>query len=319
MADATVQHDPQHMQCMEIWGGNELANTGVTMPGLDAWVYCRPYEDADAGGDVYYVSSCATGRITRLLVADVSGHGAAVCDTAGELRSLMRRFVNHLDQTKFVGSMNARFTTYAKSGCFATAVVTTFFAPTNELALCVAGHPPPLWYRATRKTWEYLQQETVADLSNVPLGIMSLGEYEQFDVRLGLDDLVLCYTDSLVEARLPHGQEVGQAGLLDIVRTLDATVPATFIPGLLEAIDARTDGGLRNDDVTALLFRPNGNAPSVPLRDRAMAPVRIARAAFKSIGRGMPLPDLSIATLGGVVWQRLNRWRRGGKAAKRMD
>src|SRR5687768_18611008 len=56
-------------------GGNQPADSGVVMAGLDAWVYCRPYHGAAAGGDVYYVSSCATGRITRLLVADVSGHG----------------------------------------------------------------------------------------------------------------------------------------------------------------------------------------------------------------------------------------------------
>ena len=57
---------------------------------------------ADAGGDVYYVSACATGRITRLLVADVSGHGANVRDTAISLRDLMRQYVNHIDQTRFV-------------------------------------------------------------------------------------------------------------------------------------------------------------------------------------------------------------------------
>ena len=70
------------MQCMEVWGGNAQTESSVSMSGLDAWVYCQPYGSADAGGDVYYVSSCATGRITRLLVADVSGHGAAVHETA---------------------------------------------------------------------------------------------------------------------------------------------------------------------------------------------------------------------------------------------
>lgn len=314
-----VTADSQHMQCMEIWGGNELANTGVTMPGLDAWVCCRPFEAAEAGGDVYYVSSCATGRITRLLVADVSGHGAAVCDTAGALRTLMRRYVNHLDQTKFVGSMNAKFTTFAKAGCFATAVVTTFFAPTNELALCVAGHPPPLWYRAKAKRWTYLQQETTTDAANVPLGIIDISEYEQFDVRLSIDDLILCYTDSLIEAREPDGEQLGQDGLLDIVRLLDASTPDRFIPALLDAIDARTAGGLKNDDVTALLFRPNGNAPGTPLRERMLAPFRIIAGAMKSMGKGVPLPDLSVANIGGSIWPRLNRWRRADKAAKHVE
>src|SRR5205085_11389593 len=80
------QSNAKHMQCMEVWGGNAQTNNGVSMLGLDAWVYSKPYESAEAGGDVYYVSSCATGRITRLLVADVSGHGNAVSETAGVLR-----------------------------------------------------------------------------------------------------------------------------------------------------------------------------------------------------------------------------------------
>src|SRR5437899_58220 len=94
------------MQCMEVWGGNQVVDSSVAMAGLDAWVYSRPYGQADGGGDVHYVSSCATGRITRLLVADVSGHGVAVCDVAAQLRTLMRRYVNYLDQTRFVRSMN---------------------------------------------------------------------------------------------------------------------------------------------------------------------------------------------------------------------
>jgi hypothetical protein len=114
----------QLMHCMEVWGGNEVADQGVVIAGLDAWVYCRPYKDAIGGGDVYYVSACATGRITRLLIADVSGHGSAVSEIAARLRTLMRRYVNFLDQTQFVHSLNAQFTALSEDCCFATAVVT---------------------------------------------------------------------------------------------------------------------------------------------------------------------------------------------------
>src|SRR4051812_11353456 len=100
----------QTMQCMEIWGGNQQVDTTVLMPGLEAWVYSHAYGDSAAGGgDVHYVSSCATGRVTRLLLADVSGHGAPVCDVAGTLRSLMRRYVNYIDQAEFVRAMNGQF------------------------------------------------------------------------------------------------------------------------------------------------------------------------------------------------------------------
>src|SRR4029077_15483753 len=57
MTDSPVQH----MQCMEVWGGSQLASSGVELGGLDLWVYRKPYGEAPRGGDVYYVSSCATG------------------------------------------------------------------------------------------------------------------------------------------------------------------------------------------------------------------------------------------------------------------
>ena len=85
------------MTCMEVWGGSQLTSNGVELSGLDVWVYSKPYGEAQRGGDVYYVSSCATGRISRVLLADVSGHGTSVAATAADLRSLMRRFVNRLD------------------------------------------------------------------------------------------------------------------------------------------------------------------------------------------------------------------------------
>src|SRR5437764_136362 len=161
------------MQCMEVWGGNQPTDSGVVMSGLDAWVYCKPFGASAGGGDVYYVSSCATGRITRLLVADVSGHGDAVSELAANLRTMMRRYVNYLDQSRFVGEMNRQFTSHAKLGTFATAVVTTFFAPTNHLSLCNAGHPPPLLYRAATKKWSFLESSGPVsdDASNIPLGI----------------------------------------------------------------------------------------------------------------------------------------------------
>src|ERR1022692_4580415 len=117
------------MQCMEVWGGSQLTAKGVAFGGLDAWVYSKPYGNAQHGGDVYYASSCATGRIARLLLADVAGHGISVAETAADLRTLMRRFVNRLDQKEFVRLLNQQFVAMSRAGTFATAVVTTFFAP----------------------------------------------------------------------------------------------------------------------------------------------------------------------------------------------
>jgi sigma-B regulation protein RsbU (phosphoserine phosphatase) len=123
--------------------------------GLDCWVYSKPHGKAPCGGDVYYASSCATGRIIRLLLADVAGHGYAVSRVADDLRALMRRFVNRLDQAEFVALLNDQFASSSPGDVFATAIVATFFAPSRRLCLCNAGHPRPLLYSAsTRQIWK---------------------------------------------------------------------------------------------------------------------------------------------------------------------
>src|SRR5262245_58445290 len=116
----------EQMSCMEVWGGSQLTERGVEFTGLDAWVYSKPYGQSPRGGDVYYASSCATGRITRFLLADVAGHGGSVAPTAADLRLLMRRFVNRLDQTEFVRLINLQFGQLARQSVFATAIVTTY-------------------------------------------------------------------------------------------------------------------------------------------------------------------------------------------------
>jgi serine phosphatase RsbU (regulator of sigma subunit) len=182
------------MACMEVWGGSNAFDAAVTLSGLDVWVYSRPYgPDADAGGDVYYVSACATGRINRLLVADVAGHGPAVRDVAVGLRDLMRRNVNYLDQARFVAAMNRQFLQSSADGVFATAVVTTFFAPTRTFTLCNAGHPPPLMYRAATGQWSFIDGagDAVRDAANIPLGIIELDDYCHSDVQLEVGDKVL--------------------------------------------------------------------------------------------------------------------------------
>src|SRR6202158_1384277 len=99
----------QQMQCMEVWSGSQLTERMVQLGGLDAWVYSKPFGNAQRGGDVYYASSCATGRISRLLLADVAGHRSAVGEVAGDLRARMRPVAHPVDQAEFVRLLNQQF------------------------------------------------------------------------------------------------------------------------------------------------------------------------------------------------------------------
>lgn len=306
----SIAPDAHTMQCMEVWGGNQAIDNGVIMPGLDLWVFSRPYKGDAGGGDVHYVSSCATGRITRLLVADVSGHGQSVADIALTLRQLMRRYINYTDQTRFVQSLNKEFSALAEEGRFATAVVATYWAPTHYLVACNAGHPRPLWYRGAKKSWELLRAPEAGahdsdGLVNLPLGIAEPTGYDQFGVKLATGDLVIVYTDSLIESRGPDGRLLGEAGLLEIVRSLDVSQPEQLIARLVGRVMEHASGAPPEDDVTVLLLRDNG----VALRNQTglglLAPFRIGasavRALFSAGKSPAGIPEISIANIVGAV------------------
>lgn len=308
MAEQTTEPaDAAHsMTCMEIWGGNRATARSITLPGLDAWICSRPYQQADSGGDVYYVSNCATGRITRLLLADVSGHGSAVAETANHLRLLMRRYVNHIQQLKFVSSMNDEFANVSHAGGFATAVVATFLAPNRQLTFSNAGHPCPLIYTVRDQRWRLL--EVVPDAngklqgpSDLPLGIFEHGTYAESKLRLEVGDLVLFYTDAFIESRGPTGDLLGSNAFLDLVSSLETTNPGTLPDRIVARITSLYPGNLSDDDLTLLLFRPTGESAQVPFKNRVLAPFRLLKGVARSLlngGRGMPLPELSLANLG---------------------
>jgi hypothetical protein len=300
---------------MEVWGGNQCVDSSCTMAGLDAWVYSRAYANATAGGDVYYVSSCATGRITRLLVADVSGHGAAVQQVAVGLRTLMRKFVNFIDQTRFVQSMNGQFAELSKTGNFATAVVTTFFAPTNRLSLCNAGHPPPLIYHAGRRTLALPGARRQRGREPVEPAVRHprLVDYDQYDVDLQLGDLVMCYTDSLPSRtsraaarcsarRVAPGAGGGGGERPGHVRA--AAAGPDCRPARRQPDERRRDG----PPVPAERL-----GPDEATEGKVLVPFRVARAILGSIGRKeepAPWPELSVANVGGAVVPGLGRAER---------
>jgi serine phosphatase RsbU (regulator of sigma subunit) len=248
---------------MEIWGGNQAADTSVSTPGLDLWVYSHPHEQAKGGGDVHYVSLCGGGVITRLILADVSGHGASVADMAHSLRDLMRKNINRKSQARLVKNLNRQFTDLAKFRRFATALVATYLTTGDRLTVCNAGHPRPLWYQAAAGRWSVLAgPEGKGDsLANLPLGIDDAVAFDQVEIALGRGDLVLFYTDALTEAADPGGRPLGEPGLLELVRLLEVTDPTKVAGALLAGLDEFRGGQPPADDQTFLLLYHNAGGP----------------------------------------------------------
>lgn len=263
------------MQCMELIGGNRIVRRSLSAPGLDIWLESRPFK-GDAGGDVHYFSICGSGRVTRLAVADVSGHGQSADQTALWLRGLMRKHINLLDQTGLARAINKEFKAGAHESAFATALLMTYYAPTNHLIMCNAGHPRPLWYDSRFKQWKWLDPDVpdpgpsireakgtyrLRPLRNLPIGVLEPMAYEQFTVKFWKQDLVLVYTDGLIEARNRSDELLGEDGLVRFVQAIAPSEPERMGAELLEKLDRWRDGQPADDDQTLIVLRQNGSDP----------------------------------------------------------
>ncbi len=175
--------------------------------------------------------------------------------------------------------------------------------------------------------WSYAQEKPAEDVdgpSNLPLGIMDSSSYDQFAVKLRVGDLVLCYTDGLPESRRPDGEFLGQDGLLEVIQSIPVADPSRIVPDFLAAISRLYEGNLAGDDITILLFRPNGVGLKNPFVNRVLAPFRVGKALIASLfpgGGPAPWPDRHPANIGGAVFGGLNKlWHGGGgKARKQSD
>jgi hypothetical protein len=178
-------------------------------------------------------------------------------------------------------------------------------------------------YRAAERQWNFLghhslgQPGTVKSTpSNVPLGILDVSEYEQFDVELESGDCVVSYTDALIESRDADGKDLGEAGVLRILRHLGDVPPDRLIEVLLKEIAERDPENLSDDDVTVLVVRANGREPRHSFREKLGALIRLSGSLLRAINpraERPPLPDASLANIGGMFIPALGRrWRAGG-------
>ena len=258
--------DEHTLQCMEIWGGIEQVERAVATPGLDLWVFSQPFGGDDQGGDVYYVTLCGGGLITRMVVADVSGHGSTVAEFSLSLRALLRKNINQKSQNRLVERLNQQFADMAEMQRFATALVITYLASVNRLSVCNAGHPRPLLLSGERaRTWSFLTPRAGSrdDGGNLPLGLDEATRYQTFDLTLGRGDLAVLYTDAITEAADPSGKLLGETGLLAVAAELDLanSGPGAIGAALLSAVARHRGQASADDDVTMIVLHHTAAGP----------------------------------------------------------
>lgn len=198
------------------------------------------------GGDGYDYATHHAGL--DLVLADVSGHGVA----AGLLMSSFLGMVRTLDRAQTPPAELARLANrrivheVGLSGQYVTAVCARLAPGARRLTYATMGHPAPLLCRGGR----------VAPLpatAGLPAGLDEDGRYGEAEARLEPGDVVVFYTDGLVEARSPDGAALGVEGLARVVEGAGPSA-ADVLEALFEAADAFAGGRPPHDDQTAIVL-----------------------------------------------------------------
>jgi sigma-B regulation protein RsbU (phosphoserine phosphatase) len=249
---------PRRLACAETWAGNNETASLVELPGVTAWVYSVPVGSDHVGGDVHYVSVCPSCIVSRIALADVSGHGQTVAMLGEKLRELMQLYLRDLEQIALMRDLNQALREDFGDSHYATMVAVGWHGRRGLLVMTNAGHPPPLWYRASRDEWSWLEAPRAGErgrVSGVPLGLLPDVTYDRLVVRPQSGDVVLLYSDGASEATNPAGLELGRDGLIDLVRAVDFGPPEALGTQLTSALRAFRGEGEPQDDQTIIIMR----------------------------------------------------------------
>jgi serine phosphatase RsbU (regulator of sigma subunit)/anti-sigma regulatory factor (Ser/Thr protein kinase) len=203
--------------------------------------------ELEVGGDWYDVIPLDDHRV-GFAIGDVVGKGVLAASAMAQLRNALRVYA--LEGLK-PSSVLTRLSELAKSTGtpFATVIYLVIDWERGTCRYASAGHPPPL---LLRRGWHATYLEGGR---STPVGAGLDSRYRQASADIGPGDVILLYTDGLVESRtLPLGE--GMDRLCDAVESAPEDLDE-----LLDHVAEELSVDTRQDDVAivALRLQPVGS------------------------------------------------------------
>lgn len=175
---------------------NDALQSAMLQPASDLPTVAARYLPAtgnlSVGGDWYDVISLENGR-RALVVGDCVGHGLAAATVMGQLRSASRALLLEGRSPSEVLEAMDRFASSVDGAICTTMVCSVLDLEERLITYAIAGHPPPLVVGERGSRW-------LEDGRCAPLAV-SGATREQVTVQLDPDDVLVLYTDGLVERR----------------------------------------------------------------------------------------------------------------------
>ncbi|MBN1193021.1 MAG: SpoIIE family protein phosphatase [Coriobacteriia bacterium] len=204
------------------------------------------------GGDFYDVVPLSSGQL-GVLIGDVSGHGFEAAGLTSLVKSAMRSEALKLPSPQLVmDHANELVIHGAEPNEFVSAFFGLIDGQTGDMVYSLAGHPPPVIVRADGS-------QTLLPNDGGVLGVIDHIRYTNHDVHLGVGDMLVMYTDGLIEARSPVGEQYGTERLVSAC-AVAASESAEKLPEALFLSAFSFAEGHLSDDIAIVALR---RGPSV--------------------------------------------------------
>lgn len=238
----------------------QLALLPAAWPQLPGWSVAGRYTPArTVGGDFYDFVPRARGSL-GILIADVSGKGMAAALLMATTRSILRSVIDAEDRPgEVLRRANTLLLREIPKGFFVTCLYGLLDPATGRLTFANAGHNLPLVQRSA----------AVVPLRarGMPLGLMEDMIYEEHETSLGAGDMLLLYSDGLVEAHDARRGMYGQARLSWVLAHTPNDPSGRVLDSVLEDWQRFISPyAEQEDDLTLIALRrlAQGDAPLTP-------------------------------------------------------
>src|SRR5262245_23363773 len=213
------------------------------IPPLQMAVLFKPV--AQLGGDLYDWIAFDDGRLA-IVIGDVAGKGAPAA-LYGALSSgvIRTRAGRKYPPGQMLELVNKTLYQRPIEGQYIAVTYAVYDPSSKSIALANSGLPYPLLVRAG--------QTTFLDIGGVPLGLFADSVYEETALQLQPGDVMVFYSDGVVEMRNDSGEEFGLKRLAEVVRRNHEKRPEEIVRSVSTAL-AEYIGRVRpHDDRTMIV------------------------------------------------------------------
>jgi sigma-B regulation protein RsbU (phosphoserine phosphatase) len=221
------------------------------VPNADVAFATRP-QNSVAGDyyDAFYpLGNPSENEKLFLVVADVAGKSIPAALLMATFQASLRTITGEgVSLRELVTRLNRYAAAHSLDGRrFTTALLAEYDPATHRLEYINAGHNNPV---LRRKDGTIERLET----GGVPLGIESGSKYEIGSIDLASGDLLLLFTDGMVDAFNQKGEEFGDRRLVSCMNSLKGQTAQQSMQFLMQQVDAFVGSTRQFDDITCLVL-----------------------------------------------------------------